>query len=47
VERSTLIVATTIHQKPSEDLVRPEVQERVATYSPLLFGSIPMDEKGI
>jgi len=44
VERSTLIVATTIHNKPCEDLVRPDVQERVAKYSPLLFGSIHQEE---
>jgi len=46
VERSTLIVATTIHGKPSEELVRPEVLERVATYSPLLFGSVQIKEEG-
>jgi len=38
VERSNLIVATTIHGVPSEELVRPEVKQRVATYSPHLFG---------
>jgi hypothetical protein len=43
VERSVLIVATTIHNKPSEELVRPDVIERVAKYSPLLFGSINGD----
>lgn len=39
-ERSTLIVATTIHNLPSEELVRPEMHETVALYSPLLFGAL-------
>jgi len=38
VERSVLIVATTIHDQPASELVAPEQLKRVATYSPLLFG---------
>jgi len=38
VERSTLIVATTVHNKPAAELVKPEHLERVSTYSPALFG---------
>jgi len=38
VERSTLIVATTIHDRSAGELVAPEQLKRVATYSPLLFG---------
>jgi len=37
VERSALIVATTIHNKPAHELVKPEQLERVSTYSPGLF----------
>jgi hypothetical protein len=37
VERSALIVATTIHNKPAVELVKPEQLERVSTYSPILF----------
>eukprot|EP01064_Diplonema_japonicum_P021011 TRINITY_DN3055_c0_g1_i1.p1 TRINITY_DN3055_c0_g1~~TRINITY_DN3055_c0_g1_i1.p1 ORF type:complete len:924 (+),score=285.24 TRINITY_DN3055_c0_g1_i1:65-2773(+) len=37
IERSTLIVSTTIHDKPSEELVKPAQMERVKTYSPKLF----------
>jgi hypothetical protein len=46
MENSTLIVATTIHQEPAEALVRPDVLQRVATYSPLLFGSVHDDVDG-
>lgn len=38
VERSTLIVASTIHgDTPAKDLIKPEQLERVSTYSPKLF----------
>lgn len=37
VERSNLIVATTIHGRSAEELVKPEQLERVRTYSPGLF----------
>jgi len=37
-ERSTLIVATTVHGKPAIELVKTEQLERVSTYSPALFG---------
>jgi hypothetical protein len=38
VERSTLIVASTIHNDtPAANLVKPEQLERVSTYSPKLF----------
>lgn len=37
VERSVLIVASTIFDKPVEQLIRPEQLERVRTYSPQLF----------
>jgi len=38
VERSVLIVATTIHDTMASELVRTEQIERVSTYSPVLFG---------
>jgi hypothetical protein len=38
VERSALIIATTIHNKSPAELIKPEQQERVSTYSPNLFG---------
>jgi len=37
VERSTLIVASAIHQLPTSDLIKLEHQERVRTSSPKLF----------
>jgi len=37
VERSNLIVATTIHEKEARDLIEPSQEERASTYSPLLF----------
>jgi hypothetical protein len=37
VERSSLIVATTIHNRPVEELVRAEQQGRVREFSPILF----------
>jgi len=40
VERSSLILATTIHGKHATELLLPEVHERVATYSPLLFEGV-------
>jgi len=40
VERSSLILATTIHGKHAPELLLPEVHERVATYSPLLFEGV-------
>lgn len=39
VERSTLIVATTIFGQPAAELVRPEQLERARTYSPKLFAA--------
>jgi hypothetical protein len=41
VERSALIIATTIHNKPAIDIVKPEQVERVSKYSPVLFGLPP------
>jgi len=38
VERSTLIVASTIQNKDVVDLLRDDQIERVSTYSPMLFG---------
>jgi len=38
VERSTLIVASTIQNKEVVDLLRDDQIERVSTYSPMLFG---------
>jgi hypothetical protein len=38
VERSALIVATTIHNKPASELVKADQLDRVKTYSPGLFG---------
>lgn len=46
VERSTLIVATTIFGLPASELVRPEQLERVSTYSPKLFASLPASGDG-
>eukprot|EP01104_Vermistella_antarctica_P010587 TRINITY_DN2837_c0_g1_i1.p1 TRINITY_DN2837_c0_g1~~TRINITY_DN2837_c0_g1_i1.p1 ORF type:complete len:269 (+),score=135.51 TRINITY_DN2837_c0_g1_i1:1-807(+) len=37
VERSSLIIASTIHKKKVEDLIRPSQLERVKTYNPQLF----------
>eukprot|EP01127_Copromyxa_protea_P002107 TRINITY_DN1199_c0_g1_i3.p1 TRINITY_DN1199_c0_g1~~TRINITY_DN1199_c0_g1_i3.p1 ORF type:complete len:1012 (-),score=233.88 TRINITY_DN1199_c0_g1_i3:40-3075(-) len=37
VERSNLIIATTIHQKAAEDIIKPDQVERVRTFSPKLF----------
>ena len=37
VERSMLIVASTLHDLPAEKLVAAEVRERVKTYTPQLF----------
>jgi len=38
VERSTLIVASTIQNREVAELLRDDQLERVATYSPMLFG---------
>jgi len=52
VERSILIVATTIQDRKAEELIKPEQWERVSTYSPKLFAlssydSVPaLEEKG-
>jgi len=45
VERSALILATTIHNKPAVELVKLEQYERVSTFSPVLFG-LPPVKKG-
>lgn len=37
VERSTLIVATTVHGKDAEHLIKADQLERVQTFSPILF----------
>jgi len=37
VERSTLIVATTVHNKQARELIKDDQQSRVSTYSPGLF----------
>ncbi len=37
VERSSLIVATTIHNRSARELVQEDQVERVSTYSPMLF----------
>jgi len=41
VERSVLIVATTVQNKSAIELVKPEHLERVSTYSPSLFSPDP------
>jgi len=41
VEKSVLIVATTVQNKHAVDLVKPEHLERVSTYSPSLFAPDP------
>jgi len=41
VERSVLIVATTVQNKPASELVKPEQLGRVSTYSPALFAPDP------
>jgi len=38
MERSTLIVATTLHNKPATEFLREDVVEVVAAYSPTVFG---------
>ena len=43
VERSSLIVASTIHNTTPAALIAPEQLERVATYSPMLIAD--SDEK--
>jgi len=45
VERSTLIVATTIQNKPAVELINSEQVERVSTYSPLLFEGPPLKKQ--
>jgi len=37
MERSQLIIASTLHDKPVADLVDPEVLQRVETFIPILF----------
>jgi len=37
VERSTLIVAMTVHGKPAQEILKEEQVQRVQTYSPTLF----------
>lgn len=37
VERTSLIVASTIHSLPAEELVKPDQLDRVKQYSPGLF----------
>jgi len=39
VERSTLIVATTVHGLEAKDIIKGDQVERVQTYSPILFFS--------
>jgi len=45
VERSLLIVATTIQEVGAEELVKPLQLERVSTYSPTLFGLPSQQER--
>jgi len=44
VERSNLIMATTIHNKPAKDLIKPDQEKRLMTYSPQLFG-LPIEQQ--
>jgi glutamate racemase len=37
VERSALILATTVHDKQPSELIKPEQRERIATYSRVVF----------
>merc|ERR1712083_199159 len=37
VERSTLIMASTVHQKPAEALIKESQRQRVCASSPMLF----------
>jgi hypothetical protein len=37
VERSVLIVASTIHAQPVEALIKPDQVDRVRTFNPILF----------
>lgn len=37
VERSTLIMATTVHQQPAKELIRASQHQRVSSASPMLF----------
>jgi len=46
VERSTLIVATTVHGKNAQELIKADQVERVHTYSPILFPERPVLEGG-
>ncbi len=47
VERSTLIVATTIFGQAAAELVRPEQLERVSTYAPKLFAGVPVASSSV
>jgi len=46
VERSTLIVATTVHGRNAADLIKNDQVERVQTYSPILFPEKALLEAG-
>eukprot|EP01122_Echinamoeba_exundans_P012393 TRINITY_DN5163_c0_g1_i1.p1 TRINITY_DN5163_c0_g1~~TRINITY_DN5163_c0_g1_i1.p1 ORF type:complete len:964 (-),score=215.79 TRINITY_DN5163_c0_g1_i1:8-2899(-) len=43
VERSVLIVSTTVQDRPVEELVRHDQLDRVRTYSPMLFEAAPLE----
>ena len=45
VERTSLIVSTTIHNKNAEELIKPNQLKRVKTYSSVLFKDDNNDEK--
>jgi hypothetical protein len=44
LERSTLIVASTIHGVPAAAMLRDDQQARVLEYSPMLFSAAASDE---
>jgi len=46
MERSMLIVGTTVHNKSPAELIKPEVLDRVSTYSSILFDSHALLEEG-
>jgi hypothetical protein len=42
-----LILATTIHQKPAAEIIKPSQLERVKAYSPKLFFGEKEEEKAL
>jgi hypothetical protein len=41
MERSMLIIGTTVHNQPAHELLKPEALHKVLTYSPAVFEDVP------